>query len=132
MIISGVEGLSAAGSRAALGAGAQGAGRAHSTSHNPPPQPPHAHTTTHIYACPCTHGPRLPPSPRPQVRCIQIAIDNPAAKGEMRVFNQFTEMFRRVFFLHFWCFAFMYFLMRLFSQVTEMFKRALSLLLFLK
>lgn len=30
----------------------------------------------------------------PQVRCIQIAIDNPANKGEMRVFNQFTEMFR--------------------------------------
>ena len=31
-----------------------------------------------------------------QVRCIQIAIDNPAAKGEMRVFNQFTEMWRWV------------------------------------
>ena len=28
-----------------------------------------------------------------QVRCIQIAIDNPAAKGEFRVFNQFTEQF---------------------------------------
>ena len=30
---------------------------------------------------------------RAQVRCIQIAIDNPAAKGEFRVFNQFTEQF---------------------------------------
>ncbi len=29
-----------------------------------------------------------------QVRCVQIAIDNPAKQGEMRVFNQFTEMFR--------------------------------------
>lgn len=28
-----------------------------------------------------------------QVRCIQIAIDNPAAAGEMRVYNQFTEQF---------------------------------------
>lgn len=28
-----------------------------------------------------------------QVRCIQIAIDNPANAGEMRVFNQFTEQF---------------------------------------
>ena len=28
-----------------------------------------------------------------QVRCIQIAVDNPAAKGEFRVFNQFTEQF---------------------------------------
>jgi len=27
------------------------------------------------------------------VRCIQIAIDNPASKGEMRVFNQITEHF---------------------------------------
>ncbi len=24
---------------------------------------------------------------------VQIAIDNPAAKGEMRVYNQFTEQF---------------------------------------
>lgn len=30
---------------------------------------------------------------RDTVRCIQIAIDNPASKGEMRVFNQFTEQF---------------------------------------
>jgi len=30
---------------------------------------------------------------RDTVRCIQIAIENPAAKGEMRVFNQFTEQF---------------------------------------
>jgi UDP-sulfoquinovose synthase len=30
---------------------------------------------------------------RDTVRCIQIAIDNPAARGEMRVFNQFTEQF---------------------------------------
>jgi len=29
---------------------------------------------------------------RDTVRCIQIAIDNAANKGEMRVFNQFTEM----------------------------------------
>lgn len=29
---------------------------------------------------------------RDTVRCIQLAIDNPAAKGEMRVFNQITEM----------------------------------------
>lgn len=28
-----------------------------------------------------------------QVRCIQIAIDNPAQPGEFRVFNQFTEQF---------------------------------------
>ena len=28
-----------------------------------------------------------------QVRCVQLAIDNPASKGEMRVFNQFTEQF---------------------------------------
>jgi UDP-sulfoquinovose synthase len=30
---------------------------------------------------------------RDTVRCIQIAIDNPAAFGEMRVYNQFTEQF---------------------------------------
>lgn len=30
---------------------------------------------------------------RDTVRCVQIAIDNPANKGEMRVFNQFTEQF---------------------------------------
>ena len=30
---------------------------------------------------------------RVQVRCIQLAIDNPASRGEMRVFNQFTEQF---------------------------------------
>jgi len=30
---------------------------------------------------------------RDTVRCIQIAIDNPANKGEFRVFNQFTEQF---------------------------------------
>ena len=29
----------------------------------------------------------------PQVRCVQLAIDNPASNGEMRVFNQFTEQF---------------------------------------
>ncbi len=28
-----------------------------------------------------------------QVRCIQLAVDNPADRGEMRVFNQFTEQF---------------------------------------
>jgi len=28
---------------------------------------------------------------RDTVRCLQIAIDNPAEKGEMRVFNQITE-----------------------------------------
>lgn len=33
------------------------------------------------------------PHPNFSVRCIQIAIDNPAAKGEFRVFNQFTEQF---------------------------------------
>jgi UDP-sulfoquinovose synthase len=27
------------------------------------------------------------------VRCVQLAIDNPANPGEMRVFNQFTEQF---------------------------------------
>jgi nucleoside-diphosphate-sugar epimerase len=27
------------------------------------------------------------------VRCIQIAIDNPANRGEFRVFNQFTQQF---------------------------------------
>ncbi|KAF5835113.1 UDP-sulfoquinovose synthase [Dunaliella salina] len=30
---------------------------------------------------------------RDTVRCIQIAIDNPAKSGEMRVFNQFTQQF---------------------------------------
>jgi UDP-sulfoquinovose synthase len=30
---------------------------------------------------------------RDTVRCVQIAIDNPAEKGQMRVFNQFTEQF---------------------------------------
>jgi UDP-sulfoquinovose synthase len=30
---------------------------------------------------------------RDTVRCIEIAIENPAAAGEYRVFNQFTEMF---------------------------------------
>ena len=29
---------------------------------------------------------------RDTVRCIQLAIDSPANKGEMRVFNQITEM----------------------------------------
>ena len=28
-----------------------------------------------------------------QVRCVQLAIDNPASNGEMRVYNQFTEQF---------------------------------------
>ena len=28
-----------------------------------------------------------------QVRCIQLAVDNPAAHGEMRVYNQITEQF---------------------------------------
>ena len=28
-----------------------------------------------------------------QVRCVQLAIDNPAGAGEFRVFNQFTEQF---------------------------------------
>lgn len=28
-----------------------------------------------------------------QVQCIQLAIDNPATNGEMRVYNQFTEQF---------------------------------------
>ena len=27
------------------------------------------------------------------MRCVQLAIDNPAAAGEFRVFNQFTEQF---------------------------------------
>lgn len=27
------------------------------------------------------------------MRCIQLAIDNPANRGEMRVYNQFTEQF---------------------------------------
>lgn len=27
------------------------------------------------------------------MQCIQLAIDNPAEKGEMRVMNQFTEQF---------------------------------------
>jgi UDP-sulfoquinovose synthase len=30
---------------------------------------------------------------RDTVRCVEIAINNPAASGEFRVFNQFTEMF---------------------------------------
>ena len=28
-----------------------------------------------------------------QVRCIQLAIDNPASNGQFRVLNQFTEQF---------------------------------------
>ncbi len=27
------------------------------------------------------------------MRCVQLAIDNPAHAGEFRVFNQFTEQF---------------------------------------
>lgn len=27
------------------------------------------------------------------MRCVQIAIDNPAARGEMKIYNQFTEQF---------------------------------------
>jgi UDP-sulfoquinovose synthase len=27
------------------------------------------------------------------VRCIELAVENPARRGEMRVFNQFTEEF---------------------------------------
>lgn len=44
-------------------------------------------TDTHSLVCVrmCTHC--------PAVRCVQIAIDNPANKGEFRVFNQFTEQF---------------------------------------
>ena len=30
---------------------------------------------------------------RDTVRCVQLAIDTPAARGEFRVFNQFTEQF---------------------------------------
>lgn len=30
---------------------------------------------------------------RDTVRCVQLAIDNPAAMGEMRVFNQITQQF---------------------------------------
>lgn len=30
---------------------------------------------------------------RDTVRCIELAVDNPAEKGEFRVFNQFTEQF---------------------------------------
>ena len=30
---------------------------------------------------------------RDTVRCIEIAVDNPAERGEFRVFNQFTEQF---------------------------------------
>ncbi len=30
---------------------------------------------------------------RDTVRCIEIAINNPAEKGQMRVYNQFTELF---------------------------------------
>lgn len=30
---------------------------------------------------------------RDTVRCVQLAIDNPAAAGDFRVFNQFTEQF---------------------------------------
>jgi UDP-sulfoquinovose synthase len=31
---------------------------------------------------------------RDTVRCIQLAVDNTAGAGEMRVYNQFTEQFR--------------------------------------
>jgi UDP-sulfoquinovose synthase len=30
---------------------------------------------------------------RDTVRCIELAVDNPAERGEMRIFNQFTEEF---------------------------------------
>ncbi|MEJ7814003.1 MAG: NAD-dependent epimerase/dehydratase family protein, partial [Rubrobacter sp.] len=30
---------------------------------------------------------------RDTVRCVELAVDNPAERGEMRVFNQFTEEF---------------------------------------
>jgi UDP-sulfoquinovose synthase len=30
---------------------------------------------------------------RDTVRCMELAVDNPAERGEMRVFNQFTEEF---------------------------------------
>jgi UDP-sulfoquinovose synthase len=30
---------------------------------------------------------------RDTLRCVELAVDNPAAAGEMRVFNQFTESF---------------------------------------
>jgi UDP-sulfoquinovose synthase len=30
---------------------------------------------------------------RDTIRCVELAITNPAARGEFRVFNQFTEMF---------------------------------------
>jgi UDP-sulfoquinovose synthase len=30
---------------------------------------------------------------RDTIQCVQIAVDNPAAAGEFRVFNQFTEVF---------------------------------------
>ncbi len=39
----------------------------------------------------CPHGARGWDAA--QVRCIQIAVDNPAGRGEFRVFNQFTEQF---------------------------------------
>lgn len=47
--------------------------------------------------CLCVHTVVATPTPPPllvhTVRCIQIAIDNPAKQGEFRVFNQFTEQF---------------------------------------
>lgn len=30
---------------------------------------------------------------RDTIQCVELAVDNPAAKGEFRVFNQFTEQF---------------------------------------
>ena len=30
---------------------------------------------------------------RDTLNCVEIAVDNPAVKGEFRVFNQFTEQF---------------------------------------
>ena len=39
------------------------------------------------------HAPSLYLGTCAQVRCVQLAIDNPANNGEMRVYNQFTEQF---------------------------------------
>ena len=72
---------------------------------NPPPPPTPPNTSHPYHPChPCqpSHStqpshhphPNSPPTARScQVRCVQLAIDTPAARGEFRVFNQFTEQF---------------------------------------
>ena len=60
----------------------------------PSPAEPHTDALALLSDCGGTRGRQIDKgSMCAQVRCVQLAIDNPAANGEMRVFNQFTEQF---------------------------------------